>query len=262
MKRETISLALNSLDDRHITDTAVFSPERVQRSPERIVYMKRKRIVTFALAAALMLVLGISAFAIWGIPRFTGTHPMPKTAEYTSLSALPEIEKDVGYPVTVPEHFSNGYDFSMLRVDGEAVFGESYEVLKEYYSVHVTYTRDGAPDLSLSLSPVPEFESSGEAPVRTPSEQRRVSGITVDLNRDHYKLVPEDYEKTEADLEREAAGHYYISFGSDQIEEREVAFADFTLDNVSYTLMDMAAKEASLDTLTQMAGEIIEAAKA
>ena len=262
MKRETISLALNSLDDRHITDTAVFSPERIQRSPERIVYMKRKRIVTFALAAALMLVLGISAFAIWGIPRFTGTHPMPKTAEYTSLSALPEIEKDVGYPVTVPEHFSNGYAFSMLRVDGEAVFGECYEVLKEYYSVHVTYTRNGAPDLSLSLSPVLELESSSEAPVRTPSEQRTVSGVTVDLNRDHYKVVPEDYEKTEDDLAQEAAGHYYISFGSEQIEEREVASAEFKLDNVSYTLMDMAAKETSLDTLAQMAGEIIEEAKA
>ena len=262
MKRETISLALNSLDDRHITDTAVFSPERIQRSPERIVYMKRKRIVTFALAAALMLVLGISAFAIWGIPRFTGTHPMPKTAEYTSLSALPEIEKDVGYPVTVPEHFSNGYAFSMLRVDGEAVFGESYEVLKEYYSVHVTYTRNGAPDLSLSLSPVLELESSSEAPVRTPSEQRTVSGVTVDLNRDHYKVVPEDYEKTEDDLAQEAAGHYYISFGSDQIEEREVASAEFKLNNVSYTLIDMKAEEASLDTLTQMAGEIIEEAKA
>ncbi len=262
MKRETISLALNSLDDRHITDTAVFSPERVQRSPERIVYMKRKRIVTFALAAALMLVLGISAFAIWGIPRFTGTHPMPKTAEYTSLSALPEIEKDVGYPVTVPEHFSNGYAFSMLRVDGEAVFGESYEVLKEYYSIHVTYTRDGAPDLSLSLSPVLELESSSEAPVRTPSEQRTISSVTVDLNCDHYKVVPEDYEKTEDDLAQEAAGHYYISFGSDQIEEREVASAEFKLDNVSYTLMDMAAKETSLDTLAQMAGEIIEEAKA
>ena len=262
MKRETISLALNSLDDRHITDTAVFSPERIQRSPERIVYMKRKRIVTFALAAALMLVLGISAFAIWGIPRFTGTHPMPKTAEYTSLSALPEIEKDVGYPVTVPERFSNGYAFSMLRVDGEAVFGESYEVLKEYYSVHVTYTRNGAPDLSLSLSPVLELESSSEAPVRTPSEQRTVSSVTVDLNCDHYKVVPEDYEKTEDDLAQEAAGHYYISFGSDQIEEREVASAEFKLDNVSYTLMDMAAKETSLDTLAQMAGEIIEEAKA
>ena len=32
--------------------------------------------------------------------------------------------------------------------------------------------------------------------------------------------------------------------------------------NVSYTLIDMKAKEASLDTLTRMAGEIIEEAKA
>ena len=262
MKRETITLMLNGVEDGFISETAVFRPASRQESPERTVHMKKKQIITAALAAALILVLGVSAFAIWGIPRFTGTHQMPKTAEYTSLSALPEIEKDVGYPVTVPEHFSNGYAFSMLRVDGEAVFGESYEVLKEYYSVHVTYTRDGEPDLSLSLSPVSEFESISEAPARTPSEQRTVSGVTVDLNRDHYKVVPEDYEKTEDDLEREAAGHYYISFGSDQIEEREVAFADFTLDNVSYTLMDMAAKETSLDTLAQMAGEIIEAAKA
>ena len=32
--------------------------------------------------------------------------------------------------------------------------------------------------------------------------------------------------------------------------------------NVSYTLIDMKAKEASLDVLTRMAGEIIEEAKA
>ena len=66
MKREIITQALNSLDDRHITDTAAFSPGVIQSSPERIVYMKRKRIITFALAAVLMLALGISAYA--GIP--------------------------------------------------------------------------------------------------------------------------------------------------------------------------------------------------
>jgi hypothetical protein len=223
--------------------------------------MKKKQIITAALAAALILVLGVSAFAIWGIPRFTGTHPIPKTAEYTSLSALPEIEKDVGYPVTVPEHFSNGYAFSMLRVDGEAVFGESYEVLKEYYSVHVTYTRDGKPDLSLSLSPVSEFESIGETPARTPSEQRTVSGVTVDLNCDHYKFVPEDYEKTEADLAAEEAGHFYVSYGSDAVEEHDFAFVGFVLDGAEYVLMDMAADGNSEDTLYSMAAELIAAHK-
>ena len=84
----------------------------------------------------------------------------------------------------------------------------------------------------------------------------------MDLSLDHYKVVPEDYEKTEADLAREAAGHYYISFGSDTIEEREMAFAVFTLHGADYTLMDMTANAGSVDTLFQMAGELIEAAGA
>lgn len=262
MKRETISLALDRLDDRHITDTVSFSPQTIQRSPERIVHMSKKRIITFALAAALMLALGITAYAIWGAPRSTGTHPMPKMAEYASLSALPKIEKDVGYPVTAPERFSNGYAFAGLRVDGQAVFGESNEVLEEYYAVRVSYARAGAPELTLHLDPVLELAGAGSVPVRTPSEQRAVGGVTVRLDRDHYKAVPVDYEKTQADLAREAAGHYYISFGSDEIEEYEIASAGFRLGDVIYTLIDMRAGEDSLDTLYQMAAEIIEAAKA
>ena len=66
MKRETITLMLNSLDDGYISEAEVFCPESIQESPERIVHMK-KRIITFALAAALMLALGITAYAIWSI---------------------------------------------------------------------------------------------------------------------------------------------------------------------------------------------------
>ena len=100
MKRETISLALNRLDERHISDTVVFSPGAMQDSPERIVFMKKKRIITFALAAVLMLALGISAYAIWGIPKWTATHNMENTGEYTSLNELPEVGRIVGYDGT------------------------------------------------------------------------------------------------------------------------------------------------------------------
>ena len=103
MKRESISLALNELDERHISDTAVFAPKAGQGSPERIASMNRKRIITFALAAVLILALGITAYAGSGRLRAIGTHAMPKTGEYTSLSELPKIEKDVGFPMTVPE---------------------------------------------------------------------------------------------------------------------------------------------------------------
>ena len=259
MKREMITIMLNSTDDDYISEAAAFRPVSIQENPERIVFMKKKRIITLALAAVLMLAFGITAYAVWRIPRSTGTHLMPKTAEYTSLSDLPKIEKDIGYSVIVPEHFSNGYDFAGLRVDGQAVFGENDEVLEEYYAVNANYSKAGAQDLTLHLNPVLEIEGGSEAPA--PSEQRTVNGVTVNLSLDHYKIVPEDYEKTEDDLAREAAGHYYISYGSDEIEEHEMAFADFEMDGVIYTLMDMAANGDSYDTLIQMASDIIKAAE-
>ena len=255
MKPETVSFALNELDERHICDTVTFSPGAVRSSPERIVIMKKKKIITFALAAALMLALGITAYAVFGIPHSVGTHPMPKTAEYTSLEDLPKIEKDIGYPVTVPEHFSNGYDFAGLRVDGQAVFGENNEVLKEYYAVNATYSKESAADLYLEISPVPDLEGGNEAPV--PSEQKTVNGVTVNLYLDHYKVVPADYKETEEDLAREAAGHYYISFGSDEIAEYDMAFADFEMNGAIYNLMDMSADDESADMLIGMASEII-----
>ena len=259
MNREQAFETLSELDDRFIAEAIRYAPGDASKPPERIVQMKKRKILAIALAAALILALGAAASALSGIPRSIGTHRMPKTAEYDTLEKLSKIEKDVGYPVTVPAQFSNGYVFSKLSVDGEAVYGDGNEVLKEYYGVHVTYTKPDEPDIILNLTPVLELEGGGEAP--EPSERRTAGGVTVGLSRDHYKFVPPDYEKTGDDLAREAAGHYYISFGADGIEERDMAFADFEIDGVNYTLMDMYASEDSFDTLAQMAKEIIETAK-
>ena len=82
----------------------------------------------------------------------------------------------------------------------------------------------------------------------------------MDLSLDHYKMVPEDYEKTPEDLAREAAGHYYVSFGSDSIEEHDFAFAVFVLNGTSCVLTDTAASPGSLDALARSAAELIAAA--
>ena len=52
MKRRIISLARGELAERHISQTQSYSPGAAHGSPERIVPMKKKRIVTLALAAA------------------------------------------------------------------------------------------------------------------------------------------------------------------------------------------------------------------
>ena len=259
MNREQAFETLSELDDRFIAEAIRYAPGDSLTPPERIVQVKKRKILAIALAAALILALGAAASALTGIPRSTGTHRMPKTAEYDTLEKLSKIEKDVGYPVTAPAQFSNGYVFSKLSVDGEAVYGDGNEVLKEYYGVDVTYTKADEPDITLNLSPVLELEGGGEAP--EPSERRTVDGVTVNLSLDHYKVVPENYEQTEDDLARKAAGHYYISWGSDEIMEYDMAFAGFAMDGVNYTLMDMFASKSSFDTLTQMAKEILDTAK-
>ncbi len=63
MNREIISNALNALDSRHISDTAVFAPKSMLISPERSKTVKIKRIITIAVAAALVLALGAAGYA-------------------------------------------------------------------------------------------------------------------------------------------------------------------------------------------------------
>ena len=63
MNRELLSKAVGDIDDRFIAEARFSVPEAASGSPERIVHMKKKRIITFALAAALILAFGITAYA-------------------------------------------------------------------------------------------------------------------------------------------------------------------------------------------------------
>ena len=63
MKRETITRMLNHIDDRYISEAAFPDPVSLRESPERIKHMKKKRIITLALAAALLIALGVTAYA-------------------------------------------------------------------------------------------------------------------------------------------------------------------------------------------------------
>ena len=62
MNREKAFQALSGLDDSYIEEAIRYAPEEAGSSPGRITHMK-KRIVTLALAAALVLALGVTAYA-------------------------------------------------------------------------------------------------------------------------------------------------------------------------------------------------------
>ena len=73
MNRELLSKAIGNIDDRHISEAARFAPEGKLSSPERIIVMSEtktyrtrassRRIAALAIAACLILSLGIVAYA-------------------------------------------------------------------------------------------------------------------------------------------------------------------------------------------------------
>lgn len=99
MKREAISAVIGGIDERHIAEAAQFEPARCAPSPERIEHMKTKRLITLALAAALILSLSIAAYATYSA---VGT---PQAAEKVAREQI-EVWKEMG--LINPEIFFEG----------------------------------------------------------------------------------------------------------------------------------------------------------
>ena len=218
----------------------------------------KKRPLRVALICALLAVLMVgTAYAASGVMRYVGTYRMPEDQRSTRFEDLDRFERIAGYPVAAVEAFSNGYRFASMQLGGQAVFDENYKAAKEFYGVNFTYKKDGAPDLILAVSPV--LETAGGTSTYVPTDRLWIERIPVDYSLDHYKVVPPDYRESAEDLAAKESGHYYISYGSDEIEEYDCSFATFTLDGADYVLMFQVPVEAQ--EMYAMAGEIIAAAK-
>lgn len=63
MNRELLLKAFGEIDEKYIAEAYRPVSEDASGSPERIVHMRKKRIITLALAAALLISLGIAAYS-------------------------------------------------------------------------------------------------------------------------------------------------------------------------------------------------------
>ena len=73
MKRETAFQLLSDIDDDFIAEAVNYAPDDTAKS----LYMKKKRLLSFALAAALILALGAAAYAM-GLFSFTHRSKAPR----------------------------------------------------------------------------------------------------------------------------------------------------------------------------------------
>lgn len=246
--------AMRGIREDYVLDTIkVLSYMEEQHAPRRL---NRKFFSTLLVAAIIISIFTVTAYAIYWSLRGTATHRMPEAGKYTSLSELPNVERTVRYPITVPDSFSSGYIFTQLRVDGMADYDDSGNIIREYYDVNVTYTKPGAAELYLNISPI----FVGLTPERTAQHEIiQIDGVDVGFRLDTYKFVPDDYQKTEEDIAAEAEGHFFVTYGPEQLYEAEVASACFDLDGARYTLIVIGADRTAFDLLGQLAKEIITA---
>ena len=168
MNRDRLFQALSGLDDRYIAEAIRYAPEDASGASERIVHMKTKRIITIALAAVLILALGVTAWAV------NAAVAGPKEAERIAMQEL-EVWKELG--LLNPEVNLDGTvtDFYEYQEDT----GDSYwyhRIFHHSYSVRYHPMRTGDSDYAVNLrvdtqsgkiinAAITAFPRNGDAPV-------------------------------------------------------------------------------------------------
>ena len=125
MNREKVFECLADLDDRFVEESRTYAPGKASGAPERILHMKKKRIITLALVAALLLSLSAAAYAIAGYFRtvtkeIRDGYPM---VVYRFEGAEPENRMDISLNER-PDWICNL--FTPADLNGDGVIEEAY----------------------------------------------------------------------------------------------------------------------------------------
>lgn len=225
----------------------------VREAAQAPTVRKRKLPWKILVAAALIPLLTITAYAsdvlnirslVSGMTHYTSSQ----------FSDMDKVMDKAGFRMDVKESFHNGFTFDKAWVEDTRGLDENDREVLKYREVQVTYRN--ADGLRLCLFAHPDMEEivDSESPV---AQTAQIGGVTVSYYRDHYKFVPVNYELTEAEKQWQEIPGNYISYGTDAVEETDVAFACWEKDGVDYTIMDSGAK-VSPQTLFAMAAELMQ----
>ena len=195
-------------------------------------------------AVAAVFLLGSTAFA-GGI--LTGWHSYSEK-EYSSMPSEQEYIADVGYAPVLIQEFENGYSYKTgYVVDNEYADSKTGEVEK-FKSAMFEYEKNGgllyfwqekSDSISFNGDVVDSF-----------------AGVDIYYSSYMNKIVPEDYQMTEADKEAEAKGKLVFSWGSDSVRTMEVKNTCWEKDGVSYMLLQTGG-ELTEDDMISMAKQAI-----
>lgn len=244
MKATDLNQALNYVDDVYLRE--LDTPEKELRTMKN-----RKKTVAILIAAAMISLLSMTAYAAEVLNIFSLESGRSKY--YERYSDAGQAMKRAGLELDIPEQFANGFQFQRVEVQEVKGRDENGKKVLTFQELNVHYNNSAGQRLLLCIHPhMDEIEKTKSIP----AERKTMDGIEMRYYLDHYRFVPADYELSEEELEWSEQPGNYVSYGSDEVRESDVAFLQWTKGDVTYFFMDHIAV-VSPDTLFAMAEEMI-----
>ena len=218
--------------------------------------MRRKldiRKIGIDVAACLML-FSVTAMAAGKVASIVSWNRVDTRTE--NFEDLLKVEEKAGMDITAVESFSNGYTFDHMEVEEMKTQDEDGNDLNQYKGISIEYTKEGMPEIFVSMDP---SEVYGESDGYRATKVKEVNGVTLNYNYDEYLGLPVGEKATDEEMQREETDdHFSISSGSDERETYYVSSVDFELDGITYILMGFDL-DMTADELFGMAEEMLAA---
>ena len=204
----------------------------------------KKTVIIAAAVCVLGSVTAIGGGRIVGITSHSyHSEEVGEYGQMKELAAKQEME------LKVPETFSNGYTFESAVPVYETGQDEEGNDLASSQALSLIYVKDGEPDIFISAQRVPIGEL-GDV-----DQTFEYNGMTMFYSKDHYRMVPPDYEISEEEQALIDEGSLVVSYGTDQVEDREYQFLCWENEGIHY-ILSVFDSRMTAENMAQMAGEM------
>lgn len=244
MKATELAKAFNEIDDAYLTELDT-------SEKERITMKNRKKFSRILIAAAVICLLSITAFAAEQA-RVNSLVIKDKAYNENYEVLKQEMEKS-GLDVNLPEQFTTGFRFQEVRTGEVEGTDDAGNLVMSFRELTAYYQNDNGQQVSLRMQP----NLAEEGDNRTPTASKTVGGVTLNYYVDHYKFVPDGYEPSEEEQQWMQQPGNYLSYGSDEVVESAFAFLNWKTAENDFSIADMTAA-INPDVLFAMAEEIIK----
>ena len=228
MEREIKEMLHQCADELHAPDTMQtrikFALNSAPAKPRRLW---SKRVVAVAAVAAIAVT---GAFAAGGLG---GIFSQGRSDQRLSLEQTQTHLADAGAALTLPDKIGD-YTFSYgsdVDTTAQNDMGETEKIAE----VDATYTKDGV-ELNLSAHRSYSVFTEDEMENPVPAVTAEVNGVTLTYRDAHYRFVPPDYEESDEEKQQEKDGALVISYGSEEVEDKNFQSVLWEQDGATYLL--------------------------